>query len=176
MIEIDDAGGGCFIGPEVLVIHKLENGAVRYLYIPPQVQERIQYAAKILSEAFREMAVSEEEPIRLCRGEIFDQFQASLEERGYQVVREKVSAETDCLAEQRFLEILQSYGFPANLTLKDRNYQQFYQLVGCWYYSQGENRQRGIRKTRLRPPALPRKMGQRFPNLAKLILEEQAVG
>lgn len=177
MIEIDDAGGGCFIGPEVLVIHRLETGKVRYLNIPPEVQERVKYATKILKTAFRELAITKEEPIRLCRGEIFDPFQQYLMEKGFQVVREKVSETTDSLAEMRFMDILYSYGFPRNLTLQDRNYQQFYQLVSCWYYyCKDDERLRGIRKTRLQPSFFGRKVAQKYPNLLRLMLEEEAIG
>jgi hypothetical protein len=174
MIEIDDAGGGCFIGPEVLVIHRLETGKVRYLDIPPNVQERIKYAAKILKKAFRELAISKEEPVRLCRGEIFDLFQEYLTAEGYRVLREKVSDATDHLAEARFMDILYSYGFPRNLMLKDRNYQQFYQMVSCWYYYCKEsNHLQGIRKTRLQPSFFGRKMAQNYPNLLRLLLEKE---
>ncbi|HBE79286.1 MAG TPA: hypothetical protein DDW65_16165 [Firmicutes bacterium] len=177
MIEIDDAGGGCFIGPEVLVIHKLETGKVWYLNIPPTVQERIQYAARILKAAFRDLAVSREEPVRLCRGEIFDLFQEYLMSQGYRVVREKVSDATDQLAEARFMDILYSYGFPRNLTLKDRNYQEFYQLVSCWYHycKEEDNRLKGIRKTRLQPSFYGRKVARKYPNLLRKMLEEEAI-
>jgi hypothetical protein len=177
MIEIDDAGGGCFIGPEVLVIHRLETGKVWYLNIPPNIQERVKYAAKILKAAFRELAVSKEEPVRLCRGEIFDLFQEYLAGKGYQVVREKVSDATDQLAETRFMDILYSYGFPRNLTLKDRNYQQFYQLVSCWYYyCREDNHLHAMCKVRLQPPFYGRKIAQKYPNLLRMLLEEEAIG
>ncbi len=179
MIEIDDAGGGCFIGPEILVIHRLETGNVWYLDIPPQVEERVTYASKILKAAFRELAVSKEEPVRLCRGEIFDSFQEYLSSKGYQVVREKVSDATDELAETRFMDVLYSYGFPRNLVLKDRNYQQFYQWVSCWYYyckddSRARHQLRGIRKTRLQPSFFGRKITRKYPNLIRMLLEEEA--
>jgi hypothetical protein len=177
MIEIDDAGGGCFVGPEVLVIHNLETGKVWYRDIPPNVQERVKYAAKILKAAFRELAISKEEPVRLCRGEIFDLFQQLLEEQGYQVVREKVSDATDSLAESHFMDILYSYGFPRNLTLQNRNYQQFYQLVSCWYYYYREDGHlKGICKTRLQLPFYGRKVAKKYPNLLRLLLEEEAIG
>ncbi len=174
MIEIDDAGGGCFIGPEVLVIHKLETGKTQYLLIPPNVQERIKYAAKVLKKAFQELAISKEEPIRLCRGEIFDNFQLYLQEQGYKVIREKVSSETDSLAEAKFMEILYSYGFPRNLALKDRNYQQFYQLVSCWYYSRDEKEAKKLHKTRLHPPYQIRRFARNYPNLLQMVLRDEA--
>lgn len=173
MIEVDDAGGGCFIGPEVLVIHRIETGTVRYLYIPPNVIDRIKYAAKILKAAFQELAITREEPIRLCRGEIFDPFQEYLESQGYHVAREKVSESTDCLAELHFMQILYSYGFPRHLTLQDRNYQYFYQLVTCWYYSQIGGHMKTIRKARLHPPFQTRRLVQKYPHLFRLILEEE---
>ncbi|HBF38915.1 MAG TPA: hypothetical protein DDW50_16545 [Firmicutes bacterium] len=178
MIEIDDAGGGCFVGPEVLVIHKLETGKAWYLNIPPHVEERIKYASKILKAAFQELAISKDEPVRLCRGEIFDPFQDYLSSKGYQVVREKVSEATDQLAEVRFMDILYSYGFPRNLTLKDRNYQQFYQLVSCWYYyCKDDQHLHGIRKTRLQPSFFGRKIARKYPNLLRMLLEdEEAMG
>jgi hypothetical protein len=174
MIEIDDAGGGCFIGPEVLVIHRLETGKVWYLDIPPHVEERVKYASKILKAAFQELAVSKDEPVRLCRGEIFDLFQEYLSSRGYHVVREKVSEATDNLAETRFMDILYSYGFPRNLALRDRNYQEFYQLVSCWYYyCQEDHPLRGIRKVRLQPSLFGRRIARKYPNLVRMLLEQE---
>ena len=174
MIEIDDAGGGCFIGPEILVIHRLETGKVWYLNIPPHVEERVKYASKILKAAFRDLEVTKDEPVRLCRGEIFDRFQEYLSSKGYQVVREKVSEATDSLAETRFMDILYSYGFPRNLVLRDRNYQQFYQLVSCWYYYCKEvSNLHGIRKTRLQPSFFGRRIARQYPNLIRMMLEEE---
>lgn len=176
MFEIDDAGGGCFLGPEILVIHRLDPDRAWYITIPPQVRERVNYATKQLKRVFKELAVSKEETVCLCRGEIFDPFQMELQERGFQVVREKVSTATDCLAEAKFMEILYSYGFPCNLALKDRNYQRFYELVACWYFSQGKQKISNILKVRSQPPFRVRKMGQRYPNLVRLMLEESATG
>lgn len=175
MLEIDDAGGGCFIGPEVLVIHRLETKEAWYLVIPPQIIERVEYATKILKRSFKELGIANLEPIRLCRGEIFDPFQKYLEERKYQVVRDKVSPSTDELAETKFMEILSSYGFPRELVLEQRNYHKFYEMVAFWYYSR-ENHRGGIRKARLQPPYRARRIAQKYPHLFRLIFKEEAVG
>ncbi|HYH04370.1 MAG TPA: hypothetical protein VEC37_14865 [Bacillota bacterium] len=171
MIEVDDAGGGCFLGPEVIVMHRLETGETWYVLIAPEIYERVRFAAKLLKKAFRELGISPSEPVRLCRGEIFDEFQQYLEYQGYQVVREKVSAETDSLAEAKFMEILYSYGFPSKLKLENRNYRELYDLVSFWYYSQPQVQKRTIRKVRLRPPHRPRLIAQQYPNLVRMMLE-----
>ncbi|NLY73846.1 MAG: hypothetical protein GX075_00890 [Firmicutes bacterium] len=175
MLEIDDAGGGCFIGPEVLVIHRLETKEAWYLMIPPSVVKRVEYATTLLKKAFRDLGVTKEEPVRLCRGEIFDPFQKYLEERQYQVVREKVSASTDQLAETKFMDILHSYGFPRELALEQRNYHDFYEMVAFWYYS-CKQRKKGIRKARLQPPYRARRIAQKYPHLFRLIFAEEAAG
>ncbi len=175
MIEIDDAGGGCFIGPEVLVIHRLETGTARFLYIPPQVQERISYATEILKAAFTEMGITKAEPIQLCRGEIFDLFQKHLEEHGYQVLRQKVSSATDCLAEAEFMEVLYAHGLPRNISLHNRNYQELYEAVGFWYFSQNNQMVRRLRKIRLHPPFKIKNIVQKYPNLIRLLFEDQEV-
>lgn len=175
MLEIDDAGGGCFIGPEVLVIHRLETKQAWYLIIPPQIIERVEYATKLLKKAFKELEISTREPVRLCRGEIFDPFQKFLEERKYQVIREKVSDATDQLAEAKFMEILHSYGFPKELMLEQRNYQKFYEMVAFWYYSR-ESQKGGIRKARLQPPYRIRKIVQKYPHLFRLLFQEEVAG
>lgn len=176
MIEIDDAGGGCFLGPEVLVIHHLESGDVWYQYIPPNTRERILCATKLLKNAFGDIGISKDEPVKLCRGEIFDLFETYLESHGYSVIREKVSHATDQLAEGKFMEILYSYGFPRDLQLHDRNYQEFYEQVSFWYYSQPRQFADHIRKKRLRPPMRPKIIAQKYPNLLKQIFTEEAVG
>jgi hypothetical protein len=175
MIEIDDAGGGCFIGPEVLVIHRLETDLVWYYYIPPQVIQRVPYATKILKSALVELAIPKEEPIKLCRGEIFDPFQLHLQKENYSVVREKVSEATDSLAESKFMEILYSYGFPSGITLKQRNYHELYNLVGCWYFSQPRKAVEKLRKIRLQPPFWTKKIARQYPNLVRLLLEEEEI-
>lgn len=176
MIEIDDAGGGCFIGPEILVIHRLETGDIRYLDIPPQVRERVLYATKILRKVFRDLVISKTETIKLCRGEIFDLFQACLEDDGYRVSREKVSAATDRLAEERFLEILYSYGFPRDVKLEGRNYQEFYEQVSLWYYCLPRQAAEKLRKIRLRPPLRPKIIARKYPNLLRLMFTEEIAG
>jgi hypothetical protein len=175
MLEIDDAGGGCFIGPEVLVIHRLETKQTWYLIIPPQIIERVEYATKLLKKAFKELKISPQEPVRLCRGEIFDGFQKFLEGRSYQVVREKVSDATDELAEVKFMQILHSYGFPKELALERRNYHKFYEMVALWYYS-CERHKSGIRKARLQPPYRIRRIAQKYPHLFRLIFQEEIAG
>lgn len=175
MIEIDDAGGGCFIGPEVLVVHRLGTKQIRYLIIPPQIVQRVPYATKLLKKAFKELQIPAGEPIRLCRGEIFDPFQKYLEEREYTVVREKVSDVTDELAEAKFMEILHSYGFPRELVLEHRDYHGFYEMVAFWYYSR-EQHKGGIRKARLQPPYRIRRIAQKYPHLFRLIFQEEVAG
>jgi hypothetical protein len=175
MFEVDDAGGGCFIGPEVLVIHHVESGNHWYYYIPPQVYERVKYATKLLKEAFQELDITAAEPIRLCRGEIFDPFQIYLLEQGYHVIREKVSDKTDKLAETEFNEVLYSYGLPRNITLEGRNYYEFYTLISCWYYSQPEHSVGKIRKKRLKTaaPFWTKKLARQYPNLVRLLIEAE---
>ncbi|HOJ76540.1 MAG TPA: hypothetical protein PLZ08_00380 [Bacillota bacterium] len=172
MIEIDDAGGGCFIGPEVLVIHRLETGEAWFYTIPTNIRERVFYATRILKRAFQELAISKNETIRLCRGEIFDLFEAYLEEQHYQVIREKVSNATDRLAEDKFMSILHSYGFPEYIKLVDRNYQEFYEMVSLWYYLQPKQVTAKLCKIRLRPPLRPKVVARKYPNLVKRLLEE----
>ncbi len=176
MIEIDDAGGGCFIGPEVLVIHRLETGSAHYLYIPPQIADRISFATELLKGAFTQLGITNQEPVQLCRGEIFDQFQEFLERRGYQVIRQKVSSETDCLAEAEFMEVLYSHGLPRNIMLHNRNYQELYEMVGFWYFSQPKRLVRNLQKIRLRPPYRIRNVTQRYPNLFRMLFQEEAAG
>jgi hypothetical protein len=175
MFEVDDAGGGCFIGPEVLVIHHVESGGYWYYYIPPHIHERVGYATKLLKEAFLELAISKADPVRLCRGEIFDPFENYLLEQGYQVVREKVSEKTDKLAETGFNEVLYSYGLPRNVTLEGRNYYEFYTLVSCWYYSQPQHLVGKIRKKRLKEaaPFWTKKLARKYPNLVRLLIEKE---
>lgn len=176
MIEIDDAGGGCFLGPEVLVIHRLETGEAWYYLIPPNNRERILCATKLLKNAFREIGITQDEPVKLCRGEIFDLFETYLENQNYSVIREKVSQATDRLAEGKFMEILYSYGFPKDLCLNDRNYQEFYEQVSFWYYCQPKHFADQIRKRRLRPPMRPKRIAEKYPNLLRQLFTEKAVG
>ncbi|HOP73467.1 MAG TPA: hypothetical protein PLC07_00210 [Bacillota bacterium] len=174
MIEIDDAGGGCFLGPEVLVIHRLETDEAWYLYIPPYVKERVLFATRILKRAFVDLAISPQEPIRLCRGEIFDLFEEYLKAKGYLVVREKVSAATDRLAEGKFMEILYSYGFPSDIRLRDRNYQEFYEWVSLWYHSLPKANKH-LCKARLRPPVRSQVLARKYPNLLRQLFTETTV-
>jgi hypothetical protein len=158
-----------------LVIHRLETARVWYYYIPPQVRYRVSYATKILRQALVELEIPKEEPIKLCRGEIFDPFQLYLQKENYLVIREKVSEATDSLAESKFMEILYSYGFPSRITLKQRNYKDLYNLVGCWYFSQPRKAVEKLRKIRLQPPFWTKKIVRQYPNLVRLLLEEEEI-
>lgn len=175
MIEIDDAGGGCFLGPEVMVIHRLETGQAWYLYIPPHEIDRVLYATKLLRNAFFDLGIVKTEPVKLCRGELFDLFETYLIQKGYSVKREKVSQPTDYLAESKFMEILRSYGFPHDLRLENRNYQEFYELVSLWYYTLPKEKGRRIRKARLHPPYRTQNFARKYPNLLRQIFTENAV-
>lgn len=175
LIEIDDAGGGCFLGPEVMVIHRLESAEVWYLYIPPPVRERVLYATKALKNAFIDLGISKTEPVELCRGELFDLFETYLAQKGYTVIREKVSHATDRLAEEKFMEILYSYGLPRDLRLQDRNYQEFYELVSLWYHTQAKKKVDQFRKVRLRPPIRSQIIARKYPNLLRRLFQSETV-
>lgn len=150
-----------------MVIHRLESTEVWYLSIPPQVRERVLYATKALKKAFIELGISKTESVKLCRGELFDLFETYLTQKGYTVIREKVSQATDSLAEERFMEILYSYGLPRDLRLENRNYQEFYELVSLWYYTLAPEKVGRFRKVRLRPPARSRMIAKKYPNLLR---------
>lgn len=172
MIEIDDAGGGCFIGPEVLAIHRLETDEVWYVLISPQEPDRILSATILLSRAFTTNGILPNEPIKLCRGDIFDLFEVWLRRHGYQVFREKVSDATDELAERKFMDILHSYGLPVDLELHDRGYREFYDCIALWYFLNPNKGLRRYCKVRLHPPMRSKRLAERFPNLLGIIFGE----
>jgi len=60
MIEVDDAGGGCFAGPEVLVIQRPGKRPGPFRYIDPGVTERVPEATRLLKQVFRDLRVSKE--------------------------------------------------------------------------------------------------------------------
>ncbi|MDM5197338.1 hypothetical protein QUF79_04750 [Fictibacillus enclensis] len=134
MIEVDDAGNGCPILGEVFAARRMETGehAAVYIPLPQETADRTSKEEHIMS-LLEKLNVRKDEKLLLCRGNTLNGFSHFLENRGYHVERGKISEETDQIAEAFFMECLYEIGFPRDLSLSDRAYYEFYQMVKIWY-------------------------------------------
>lgn len=142
MIEIDDAGNGCPILGEVFAARRIETGDHAAVYIPlPQESARRTSKEEYIMSLLTKLNARKEEPILLCRGNTLNGFEQYLQKKKYDVQRGKISEETDKIAETFFMEKLYAIGFPKDLTLANREYREFYQIVKVWYIAiyQGNN-------------------------------------
>jgi hypothetical protein len=97
--EIEDAGGGCCLGPEVVVV-RAEDGRGSIQCIPPQQGKRRQEVARRLAlRGCDRLGARPGDQVLVCRGDLFELAVPVLGERGFVVERGPVSEETHHMAE-----------------------------------------------------------------------------
>jgi hypothetical protein len=119
--EAEDAGGGCVLGPEVVVV-RAEDGRSHVGLIPARAaREREAHAAAIVRAGLRALGATRDDAVLLCQGNLFDRAARELADDGFRVERGPVSAEAHNLAEgehQAALRRLLGYLPP----MRDRGY------------------------------------------------------
>ena len=106
MIKIDDAGTGSSFGKGIIVVYREETG--KYIY------NEIDDNKKIFSyciESLKNLNVYKNEPILICRGNIFKSTFKQLLDIGYNIEKGVIDGKLQDLAEDLFAKQLHSLGF-----------------------------------------------------------------
>ncbi len=119
--EIEDAGGGCVLGPEVVIV-RAEDGRSHVGEIPALAAlEREGRAVGIASAGLARLGAGPADCVLICQGNLFDRAAAALVEDGLRVERGQVSPEAHALAEGEHLQALaRVLGYTP--TMRDRGY------------------------------------------------------
>ncbi|MDN4075019.1 MULTISPECIES: hypothetical protein [Fictibacillus] len=171
MIEIDDAGNGCPILGEVFAARRMETGdhAAVYVPLPSETSVKIPKEDYIMS-LLTQLNVPKNETVLLCRGNTLNGFENQLQQKGFEVKRGKVSEQTDKIAETLFMDQLYSIGFPKDLSLSNREYREFYEMVKIWYislYAGSKNLFKSGRKRPLKTREYMHNPVYHFPNVLR---------
>jgi hypothetical protein len=119
--EIEDAGGGCVLGPEVVVV-RAEDGRSHVGEIPAQAAlEREARAVAIAREGLERLGAGPDDTVLICQGNLFDRAAALLAEAGVRVERGQVSEDAHALAEREHLRAL-SRVLGYTPAMRDRGY------------------------------------------------------
>jgi hypothetical protein len=148
--EIEDAGGGCCLGPEVVVVRADDGRSCVQAIQPRQGRRRREVALRLVLRAFDRLGVVREDSLLVCRGDLFDLTVADLAEKGFQVERGPVSEDAHRLAEGEHLRRLRAIlGYQPRM--RDRHYAALNMLLR----SEAERRPALRRhwKANVRPPA-----------------------
>lgn len=119
--EIEDAGGGCCLGPEVVAVRGEDGRCCVQAIHPRQCGRRRELALRLVLRALGRLGASLLDPIHVCRGDLFDLTAAALAGAGYAVERGPVSEDAHRLAEREHLRRLRLIlGFEPRV--RDRHY------------------------------------------------------
>lgn len=119
--EIEDAGGGCVLGPEVVIV-RCDDGRSHVGEIPPlQALQREQHGIDIAARGLLRLGAGPADTVLICQGNLFDRAAASLVESGLHVERGQVSPEAHALAEGEHLRAL-AHVLGYTPAMRDRGY------------------------------------------------------
>ncbi len=104
--EIEDAGGGCVLGPEVVIV-RAEDGRSHVGEIPALAAlEREGRAVAIATVGLAGLGAGPDDTVLICQGNLFDRAASLLAEDGVRIERGQVSPEAHALAEGEHLRAL----------------------------------------------------------------------
>lgn len=137
MIQIDDAGSGSLIGGTGIGIMRPETGEYLFKIIPLELFQYPHFAEKkyqehvirIVQAAFHKMKVSQDEPILVCRGYIFDALRKWLENRNYTWDSAIITDPLQERVEASFCNYVVSLGLPRNYVQHARYAFGFHRLL-----------------------------------------------
>lgn len=147
MIEIDDAGSGSLIGGTGIGIMRTETKEYIFRLIPleyfqlPHFPAKIyqKYVIDIVANSFQELKVKDNEPIKVCRGYIFDELRRWLTHEGFVWESTKIEGALQDLVEDSFFRYVVGLGLPLNFVQHARYAFGFHRLLK-WVFADFETR------------------------------------
>ena len=146
-IEIDDAGSGSLIGGTGIGILRIESGEylfriipIRYFQPPHFHKKNYQaYVVSIIKNAFLKLSVTKKEPIRVCRGYVFDALREWMQQEKYDWANTKIEGTLQHLVEESFNEYVIKLGLPRDFVKHARYAYGFHRLLK-WVFADFANR------------------------------------
>jgi hypothetical protein len=147
LIDIDDAGSGSLIGGTGIGIMRKETEEYVFKVIPPvffqqpyfSQKKYQQYVIKIVNFSFYKLKVSRNEPIKVCRGYIFDDLRKWLDSEGYTWSNDKIEGALQYMVEESFNNYVIMLGLPRNFVQHARFAFGFHRLLK-WVFADLNNR------------------------------------
>lgn len=147
MIQIDDAGSGSFIGGTCIGIYRPETNEYYFDIIPVELYSKENFkkklylddVVKIVSEGFKNMNVSKNETIEICRGYMFDRLKKWLADHGYCWYVTQITGHFQDIVEKNFELYTIRLGLPEAYIKYTRFPFHFHKLLR-WVYADFEER------------------------------------
>lgn len=147
MIQIDDAGSGSLLGGTVIGITRIETKEYKYDIIPLEYyrngffenKEYINYVVTIVKNIFKDLNVTKEEKIQVCRGYMFDKLKIWFQENNYNYICTQINDPLQSLVEKTFEDYTINLGLPPNFIAYTKYPFHFHRILK-WIYADYENR------------------------------------
>lgn len=147
LIQIDDAGSGSLLGGTIIGVLRVESQEYMYRVIPLQLYQGdafqnksyIHYVVTIVEELFKELKVSKEEEINVCRGYMFDSLKEWFKINNYNYLSTKIQDPLQTLVEKTFDDYAINLGLPTTY-INYTKYPFHFHRILKWVYADYEGR------------------------------------
>ena len=147
MIQIDDAGSGSLIGGTCIGAIRVESGEYAYDIIPLSFYQKEPFSQKLYLDKARDISiallknlnVSKNETIQICRGYMFDKMRIWLKENHYHFVSTTIHEPLQQKIEKTFESYAMDLGLPRDFIAYTKYPFHFHRLLK-WVYADYENR------------------------------------
>jgi len=132
---IEDAGGGCRVFSEVLVLVCETPRLVYKRFLPLSWSKDLtmeEMACRAVLDMMREAGADDKDYYYVCSGNIFYDLHNWLTENCYKWETVKMDGLAHEVAETAFYNQIIAAGFPEDIKLEERNYKDFYLQVNAW--------------------------------------------
>lgn len=147
MIQIDDAGSGSFIGGTCIGLYRPETNEYYFDIIPVELYDKenikkklyLDEAVNIVSRGFKQLNVSDNETIEICRGYMFEKLKPWLEEKRFFWYGTHITGRIQDIVEKNFQLYTEKIGLPRQYIKYTRYPFHFHKLLR-WVFADFENR------------------------------------
>ena len=147
MIQIDDAGSGSFVGGTCIGIYRPETNEYSFEIIPVELYNKDNFNHKyyldevvnITSDAFKDLNVSKNETIEICRGYMFEKLRKWLDDKGYCWYRTQISGRLQEIVEKNYMLYTVNLGVPEPY-IKYTKYPFHFHKLLRWVFSDFDSR------------------------------------
>ncbi|HPZ43264.1 MAG TPA: hypothetical protein PL078_04585 [Bacillota bacterium] len=136
--QVEDAGCGCRAFSEVIVLACQKTGEIYSSTLPLTWDDGSSLEEKVCSQLIQMMQnarVARDDYLYVCSGNIFHAFHKWLDENKYNWELSKIEGFAHEHAEYLFHCQAVAAGFPAEISLVDRNYRDYYRALEEWVYA-----------------------------------------
>lgn len=169
MIRIDDAGTGCMFGKGIIVGYRDDTGEI----ISKEINDKVE---DICMNILKELNHKKEEPIEICRGDMFKSFVKKIKNEGYNITSVKIEGELQDIAENEFINQLHCLGFSESIKLHERDYKRLQlELIDNLYFK--PHLIKHLRKSAYKTKSINKviysinRLTNEFPHLYAMLLE-----